>query len=130
MKPVVVDTSVWVDWLRGDNDSLRERSRNRVLFMPAPVALELRAGAQSVKAKRVIDILVQRFARNGRLMVPKLNDFMTAGNVLARLRWPASKKANDVLIAVCARTIGAELWTANHSDFVPLGKALRLRIVT
>jgi hypothetical protein len=66
--------------------------------------------------------------RNRSYIVPSLDEFEKAGVVLADLGWPASKKSNGVLIAVCARKIGAEVWTCDYSDFAPVGKALQLMV--
>lgn len=128
MKPLVIDTSLWVDWLRGQRSALREESRGRLLFLPAIVAMELSSGAHTRKSFQLITGLVDAFERNRRLIVPTLEDYKSAGSVLSELGWPASKKSNDVLIGVCARKIGAELWTLDYSDFSPLTEVLRVSL--
>ena len=128
MKPLLVDTSVWIDWLRGSRKDLREEARGRIMFMASVVAMELFSGAKSRKSYQVISGTIDAFRRHQRIIVPSLDEFEKAGVVLADLGWPASKKSNDVLIAVCARKIGAEVWTCDYSDFAPVGKALQLMV--
>jgi predicted nucleic acid-binding protein len=96
------------------------------MFMASVVAMELFSGARSRKSYQVISETIGAFRRQQRIIVPSLDEFEKAGVVLADLGWPASKKSNDALIAVCARKIGAEIWTCDYSDFAPVGRALQL----
>lgn len=128
MKPLVVDTSIWIDWLRGLRNDLKEESKGRVLFFPAVVALELFSGANTKKSFQVITRLVETFERNRRIILPTFEDYKKAGEVLSDLNWPASKKANDTLILVGARKIGAEVWTCDYSDFAPIAANLHVSL--
>jgi predicted nucleic acid-binding protein len=128
MKPLIVDTSVWIEWLRDHHQQLREESRGRIIFLPAIVALELFSGAHSKKSHQLISNLIGTFERNRRIIIPTLEDYQQAGSLLSDLGWPASKKSNDVLIAVCARKIGGEIWTCDYSDFSALGESLRVTV--
>lgn len=122
MKPLVIDTSIWVDWFRGKKRGVRlnEITSGRVLYLPSVVVMELYSGAHDGTSIRTIDSFVEPFSRNRRIILPNEKDYITAGKVLAELRWPASRLSNDVLIAVCARKIGAELLSLNSRDFAPL----------
>ncbi len=128
MKPLIVDTSVWIDWLRGNRSELRDEARGRVMFLPAVVAMELSSGAQTKKSFQIITNLIETFERNRRVLLPTLEDFLSAGSVLSDLGWSASKKSNDVLISVLARKIGAEIWTCDYSDFSPVAENLRIGV--
>ena len=108
----------------------RERSQGRIIYMPAIVALELLSGAKDRRTDKAIHEVIGTFARNGRFIVPIQDDYMRAGSVLADLSWPASKKSNDVLISVCSRRIGAEIWTKDTSDFSVIGKHLFIPILS
>jgi predicted nucleic acid-binding protein len=72
--------------------------------------------------------LVERYVgaleRAGRLVAPSFQDWKEAGKIIARItrREPALKSKiqkllNDILLALCARRIGAELYTFNRDDF-------------
>ncbi len=128
MKPLIVDTSVWIDWLRGNRGELREEARSRVMFMASIVSMELLSGARSRKSYQVISEIIEAFKRHQRILLPLQEEYEKAGLVLADLGWPASKKSNDVLIGVCARRIGAEVWTCDYSDFAPVAKSLNLTV--
>lgn len=126
MRPVVIDTSLWIEWFRGNLGVLREEAKNRLLFMPSIVAMELLSGVRNKKDSQMVNHLIQTFGRHQRLLVPMQRDFERGGAVLGSLGLPASKKSNDVLISVCARRIGAEVWTCDFSDFEPISKELSL----
>src|SRR5689334_17459181 len=128
MKPLVIDTSVWIDWLRGARKELREEARGRILFISAVSVMELMSGGRDRRSFQIISDTVEVFRRHGRILTPSYEEFKKAGTVLADLGWPASKKASDVLIAVCARRIGAEVWTCDYSDFHPIADALHLEV--
>ena len=126
MKPLIVDTSLWIEWLRGNKRELREEARGRIMYLPAVIPMELLSGAHTKKAYQLVSDIIGTFERNQRLFIPSLEDFKKAGTILADLGWAASKKSNDVLICVCARKIGAEIWTCDYSDFAPVAEALHL----
>ncbi len=128
MKPLVIDTSVWIDWLRGESAPLRERTEGRILFMPSVVAMELYSGARHTKTVRVVGDLVAPFSRHGRLISPSDDDFRRTGLLMADLKLPASKFSNDVLICMSARKIGGEIWSLNRADYLPISQALHLTL--
>ena len=90
--------------------------------------MELLSGAHTKKSYQLISGIIETFERHRRILVPGLEEFKQAGSVLSDLGWPASKKSNDALIAVCARKIGAEIWTCDYSDFTPLADHLRVSL--
>lgn len=128
MRPLVVDTTLWVQWLRGNSPKSRQALQGRFIWMPAPVAAELGSGARSRESAETLNTLLKPFERNGRCIVLNWRDFRLAGEILAQLKWPASPKLGDVLIAVSARKIGAEIWTLNIDDFRPLGEHLGIPV--
>jgi predicted nucleic acid-binding protein len=130
MRPLIIDTNIWVEWLRGRAKDTRELSRDRILVMPGVVALELLSGARDRKSHRVIHDLVSTFERHQRLILFTKEDYFAAGAALADLGWPASSKSNDALIVACARRIGAEVLSKDISDLGPLAKCLSVTLVT
>ncbi len=119
MKPLVIDTSVWVDWFRGKNE-LKSRISGRVVYLPSIVLLELYSGVKDSKSMHQMDHFVSPFIEHRRIIIPQEQDFITAGKVLSELKWSASKYANDALIVLSARRIGAEVMTLNKKDFEPM----------
>ena len=128
MKPLVLDTSILIEWLRGRRKELIPDARDRLLYLPAPVEMELLAGIKNLKHQRVLEALLGPFSRHNRIITPKREDFRRAGQVLAETGKSSSLHGNDALICVCARSIGAELWTLNKKDFTPFSQVLRLAL--
>lgn len=129
MRPLIIDSSIWIEWLRGRSSDLRELARERVAVMPAIVALELLAGARERRAYRIVHALIGALERRRRLVLPSKEDFFLSGEALAELGWSASAKSNDALIVACARRIGAEILTLD-ADLNPLAKALSVPLVS
>jgi predicted nucleic acid-binding protein len=88
------------------------------------VAQELYAGAVDTKATRLVEKYIGSLERTGRLVAPTFADWKEAGKLIARLarkepsrRPKLQQLLNDVLIALCARRIGATVFTSNRDDF-------------
>ena len=128
MKPVVIDTSLWVQWLRGHFMESRQALRGRFVWMPPVVAAELTSGARNRKSLNALNTLLKPFEQNRRCITLSWEDFRLAGTTLAQLNWKASPKLGDALIAVSARKIDAEIWTLNEKDFKPLGRSLDVSV--
>ena len=135
--PVLFDTSLYIRALRGDGALiLRRWARQMPLWLSAVVLEELYAGASGTD-RRVLAKLERDFERAGRILVPSLSDWSTAGNILARLGqkygyeqigW--ARLTNDALIAVSAARTGILVLTANQGDFARLAEfcALQLQV--
>jgi predicted nucleic acid-binding protein len=124
MQRVVIDTNVYVDWLNHGRHEEALFQREIVKYMSAVVLMELRAGAFSRRDQRLLQRLERAFERAGRILTPTRAVFADAGDVLRRLqadrgyRIGASHSiANDVLIALSARSIGATVVTQNEGDY-------------
>ncbi len=121
MKSVVLDTNVYVDWLRSrDHHDLVVGAGVR-RHMSAVVAMELRVGARTLPGRRAVQRVLRVFHRTGRVVVPAGSVFETAGDLLqplsdAGLEIRRASLVNDVLIALSARTIGATVVTQDR-DF-------------
>lgn len=130
MRPLIIDTNIWVEWLRGRDEATREQVRGRVVIMPAIVALELISGTRNRRSSRVVFGLVGAFERRRRLLSPVIDDFKLAGETLAELGWPASSKTNDALIVSCARRVGGEVLSRDLSDLGPLARAMTVPLLS
>ena len=138
MERLVIDTSVYIDWInRGAHEAWLFQPRT-VKYLSAVVMMELRAGASRPRDRRLLARLEAAFARAERILVPTRAVFAEAGEALRRLgagRGAAERArhsiANDVLIALSARSIGATVVTGNERDYraIQAVRPFRLAIV-
>ncbi len=85
---------------------------------------ELYAGALDGAAVRLVERYVSALERAGRVVTPTFQDWKEAGKLIARItrKEPGRKPkvqqmVNDMLLALSARRIGADLFTFNRDDF-------------
>lgn len=129
MQRIVIDTNVYVDWI---NDGLYEAvifQRDAVKHLSSVVMMELAAGAFSTRDRTFVREIGSAFGRVNRIIAPTVAAYQEAGEVLRRLQESfdytlssAYGLANDVLIALSARSIGAVVITQNEQDFVAIQK--------
>jgi predicted nucleic acid-binding protein len=97
-----------------------------VKYLSAVVLMELRAGAFSVRDRRLLGSLERPFAAADRILVPSRAIYREAGDVLRQLQvrrgynLKGRSVGNDVLIALSARAIGATVVTGNSGDFLAI----------
>jgi predicted nucleic acid-binding protein len=124
MHRVVIDTNLYIDWLNtGDHEAVLFQ-RDAVKYLSAVVVMELSAGAFSHRDRKLLRGIVGSFARAGRILLPSSAVYEDAGDVLRQLQQSlgydlarAYSLANDVLIALSVRSIGATVVTQNKKDF-------------
>jgi predicted nucleic acid-binding protein len=125
---VLLDTNVYITALR----SPAERARFRTTFFPllpatvlsAVVVYELSVSASDLRTRDLLSEFVSPMERAGRVVTPVFEDWQAAANVVSAIaRKDAACKSklplllNDVLIALSARRIGAQVVTYNGKDF-------------
>lgn len=127
MERLVIDTNVYVDWLNDGRHEAILFQREAVKYLSAVVLMELSAGAFSARDRRLVREVTSAFAKVGRILAPAVSIYEEAGEVLRRLQQfrgytmaSAYGLANDVLIALSARSIGATVITQNERDFVAI----------
>jgi predicted nucleic acid-binding protein len=129
------DTNVLVDVLR--DPSAEEAftvflSRfSHLTYLSAIVILELRAGARTPGQAKLLEGVVQRFARANRVFTPSADAFSAAGTLLATLAnregWTADVHPSlvyDALLAASCRESGITLITRDR-DFTRFKTVLR-----
>jgi predicted nucleic acid-binding protein len=130
----VLDTNVYIDhWEHGAHSDDLARVRQSLIVRHSAVVLsELRRGAHSAKARRMVESL-RRIA--GVVWTPTSVDWWRAGEIVAKIGnrhgWQAAKKRdfqNDALIALTARHHGAVVVTSNVDDFELLAREVSLRL--
>jgi predicted nucleic acid-binding protein len=128
----VLDTSVYVENVRGGRFEQELLSLPFLVRVSAVVGAELMRGARSPQAKRFVEQLTQRFP----LVVPTESDWMRSGvlvrTLAARHGFEAAKVRDihfDVLIALGARRIGAHLITCNARDYRVIRDVLSFKLL-
>lgn len=123
--PQILDTTVFVDTIRGRRESAW--IRNLVLagrgYLPAVVAHELWAGTRSREDADALGLVVRGFERLGMVLTPRYEDWILAGRLLEqyqRLYGAINPRdhANDVLIVLSASQVAGTVLTVNlrHMD--------------
>jgi predicted nucleic acid-binding protein len=139
MRRLVIDSGVYIDWLSSRRHEDVLFGRGNVKYLSAVVLMELRAGAFSVRDRRLLKRLETTFLGAGRILAPTVAVFAQAGEVLRRLQSDRGYNVershsivNDVLIALSARSIGAAVATQNERDFraIQTIRSFSLELVT
>jgi predicted nucleic acid-binding protein len=122
MTKLLLDTNLYVGWLNHGLHELLVVGPGSVRYLSSVVQMELRAGAATRPARRVLDQLIRVYTATARLAAPSPTVFDEAGLVLRALRLAGrevrrASLVNDVLIALTARSMGATLYTADAEDF-------------
>jgi len=119
----ILDTSVYIGhWERGlYEEALRKVQQAFIVRHSAVVLSELRRGARTREARRLVDTLY-RLARI--CWEPTVQDWREAGGLVRDIGdahgWDRSKRRdfqNDALIGLTARRHRATVVTANRRDF-------------
>jgi predicted nucleic acid-binding protein len=124
----LLDTNVYIEACRSEE----KRARFRTTFFPllpatflsAVVAYELYVNAQDRRTRRLVQEFIHPLERSGRIVSPTFVDWLEASEIVTAIEekdrgWRSKLPAllNDILIALCARRIGATVFTYNGEDF-------------
>ena len=95
------------------------------------MAYELRVNARDRRTRSLLQDFTRPMERTGRLVSPTFADWLRASQVVAAIeqrdrKWRSKLPAllNDILIALCARQVGAMVITYNREDFRPIHRHL------
>jgi predicted nucleic acid-binding protein len=134
-KWLVFDTTVYIAAIRGGVFGPVYRMLQDKLprtYLASVVSAELLAGATDPGARRAVLDFIRRAHQVRRLVTPGAGDWERAGEHLGEIRRkePHLRSKipalwNDVLIALCARQVGATVVTQNVRDFELLRRFLR-----
>lgn len=129
--PVLFDSSVYIAALRpgGDPELLAQRwTMESPLWLSSVVLEELYAGSRPGE-RRVLEKLERDFEKAGRLLVPNLGDWASAGKILAAVarkfgyeKIGRTRLTNDTLIAASAARQGIRVLTLNARDYALLAR--------
>lgn len=123
MHKILLDTNVFIDWLRSGLHAewVVGRAGGAVRFLSSIVLLELSLGADTPRRRRAVADLVASFPASRRL-APPVAAYGRAAEVFRALHGSESglrdrlAVVNDILIAITARDIGATLVTSNIDE--------------
>jgi predicted nucleic acid-binding protein len=124
----LLDTNVYLEAVRSED----QRNQFRQTFFPllpatylsAVVAYELYVNAQNSPTRNLLREFIRPMERTGRVVTPTFADWLEASAIVEAI-WEKERGwrsklpvlLNDILIAFCARRIGATLLTYNRDDF-------------
>lgn len=109
---VLVDTSIWIDALRGGPtlEVLRPLILGRLAILPSPVATELLCGARPGKDRGAVETLLQTC----RPAVPEAEDYRAAGLLGAALRRRGLTVGTvDLILAAVASRLAVPVWSSD-----------------
>ncbi len=134
-KRLVFDTTVYIAAIHGGVFSPAYRTLQDKLprtHFASVVCAELLAGATHRAARRAVLDFVRQAHKVRRIVTPTASDWQRAGEHLGEIRRkePDVRSKiptlwNDLLIALCARQVGATVVTHNAHDFNLLRRYLR-----
>jgi len=132
---LVFDTNVYIAAIQAGVFSSAYRTLEEKLartYLASVVAGELLAGATTQTARRAAHQFILRAQKVGRVATPRASDWERAGDHLAEIRRkePHLRSKiptlwNDLLIALCARQVGATVVTQDAQDFELLRRYVR-----
>jgi len=123
MRLQLFDTSVLIPTIReaAYEDLLRQALRAGRARISSVVMQELYAGARTPADKKSCDGINRAFMSRGYMVTPDHEDWTLGGITLARYQQlhggvEPRDHINDILIALCAAKVNAELVTENAAD--------------
>lgn len=124
----LLDTNIYIEACRSEEQRVHFRTTYFPLlpatFLSAVVAYELYVGAQDRHTQNLVREFIGPMERTGRVVSPTFADWTEAATIVSTIaeqerNWRSKIPVliNDILIALCARRIGATLFTYNREDF-------------
>jgi predicted nucleic acid-binding protein len=117
---LILDTSIFVDYLRNERHEDRIGSLTGIVRTSSVVLAELWRGASRPSERAYL----QTLQKNHSILVPTKQNWLDSGELLGKIRvdrgFTPEKLRNlhfDVLIALTARSHGARLITSDRADF-------------
>ena len=127
MRRLVLDTNLYIDWLNTGDYGEIVFQPGTVKFLSSIVMMEFFAGAFSARDWKLLEKLVRIFGKLGRILTPSIAVYRETGDVLRQLQTKQGydlgkvrSLANDVLIALSARSVVATVMTQNKRDFLAI----------
>jgi predicted nucleic acid-binding protein len=126
------DTSILIPWLRTQyyDELVTTAFASRRFLLSTVVWMELYAEPRSHRDKQDLDRMIRALTGIGCVVSPQPEDFSTAGQVVATYtrhygRIVVRDHANDILLALGACRMNAELMTVHRQDMERWQRLLR-----
>ncbi len=124
----LLDTNVYLGAFRSEYKKAQFRHTFFPLlpasFLSSVVAYELYVNARDNRTRTLMKEFVRPMEQAGRVIAPAFDDWVEASAIVTGIEqkdrgWRSKLPTllNDILIALCARRIGATLLTYNRDDF-------------
>jgi predicted nucleic acid-binding protein len=120
---VMFDTNIYIGWIRARDFRELLLDYQTCKYLSATVLMELWAGARTKTGSRIVSQLEEPYLKAERVVTLTIKDHIALGQILSDLpssllpRIAQASFINDIAIALCARSIGATLYSANRIDF-------------
>jgi predicted nucleic acid-binding protein len=130
---IIIDTSIFIDHLRTGCHRERLDSLIGLVRLSSVVMAELWRGATTPAEQAFL----RNLERNHPILTPTTTNWLESGRLLGKIRrdlgFSPGKLRDlhfDVLIALTARSYGAQLITSNRNDFELIRNHMRFGLVT
>jgi len=117
---IIIDTSLYIDWYNGHNLESFAESSYSITYLSGMVMAELLSGCHKVRERRHFEGLRNNISP-ARYVPVTLAVASEAGHI-ARVYGSKTILA-DAIIAMSARSIGAEVWTRNERDYLAIKRS-------
>jgi predicted nucleic acid-binding protein len=111
MKPIMIDTSIWIDYFRGDfrDTELIEHGLNQgFVYITGPILAELLQGVKTAKEYTILSRCISAVP----FVECAFKEWLKAGKISLGLRKKGlTIPLTDIIISVAAAKIGAVIYT-------------------
>jgi predicted nucleic acid-binding protein len=128
MNKILVDTCLYIEWFRGNLLDHSNELLSNIPYLSSIVATELLAGAHSKIQKREVLKFISHYEDADRIISPTHSACLQAGKCIEKLSIPSKAILGDSLIAMSAKSIGAQVWTINSKDFNLIKKTIPFKL--
>lgn len=120
MRPIMVDTSIWIEYFRGnfhDTDLMEHGLNQGYIYITGPILAELLQGVRTAKEHSMLSRCIGAVP----FVECEYRDWTKAGKISFGLRKKGiTVPLTDIIIAVAAMKIGAAIYTRDsHFKVIP-----------
>ena len=128
MNKIIVDTCLYIEWFKGNLLGHSTDLLSNIPYLSSIVAAELTAGAHTKLQQRELNKFISHYEDANRIISPDHSICLLAGKCIEKLKLPSKNILGDTLIAMSARSIGAEVWTINKKDFTAINSVNKFKL--
>ena len=136
MLKIVIDTSVYIPFIRKGIYVPQIEREGAVIYMSSVVIQELYAGAFDPKVVKALDKVYRVFTKTGRLIVPTKENWRETGKIMAMMgkrygfvHLSLARLLGDILISLSAYEVGASVVTRDRRHFSLIQEFKRIRLI-